>query len=123
MSPPFIAPVPNLPTVSCETLKNSSIGQKTKGDDPNSMKSPRFSRRPPILYFVAAACLPLGLSAADESPPSPRTHVLFMGADLSVQREKKLYRVVDVTGSEFKIRVNGEDVLVRTRLGAINLHV
>jgi hypothetical protein len=87
------------------------------------MKSPRFPRRPAVLGFVVAAYLPLGLVAASESAPSPRTHVLFMGADLSVQRDKKLYLVEDVTGSEFKIHVNGEDVLIRTRQGRLNLHV
>ena len=80
-------------------------------------------RRYSVRCFVAAVCLPLGLAAANESAPPPPTHVLFMGTDLSVQHEKKLYLVEDVTGSDFKIRVDRKEVRVPTRRGSIGLHV
>jgi hypothetical protein len=50
-----------------------------------------------------------------EAPASTKAHVLFMGADLEVQRDKKYYRVEDVVGSELKIRVGSKEVLVPTR--------
>jgi hypothetical protein len=58
-----------------------------------------------------------------EAPPSAKTHVLFMGADLEVQREKKFYRVEDVVGSELKIRVGRKEVLVPTRNRSTSLKV
>ena len=81
------------------------------------------SPRPAVLCLVAAVYLSLGLMAADESALPPRTYVLYMGTDLSVQYQKKLQRVEDVTGSEFKIRVDREEIRVPTRLGPVNLHV
>lgn len=67
------------------------------------------------------------LLAADppgpEKPAEAKTHVLFMGADLSVQREKKLYRVEDVVGSEFMIRVDKQEVFVPTRQRTTGLKV
>jgi len=64
------------------------------------------SRRIAVLSLVVLASV-ASLSAAEEKLPVPGSHVLFMGADLSVQRDKKIYRVEDVTGSELKIHVEG----------------
>jgi len=73
--------------------------------------------RPGLLSL--GLCLPGLLFAVDTPPPQnpgeAKTHVLFMGADLSIQREQKLYRVEDVVGSEFMIRVNKQEVFVPTR--------
>ena len=73
--------------------------------------------------LVVALCLPIFLGAAEANPPAPKTHVLFMGADLSVQRDKKIYKVEDVTGSELKIHVDQQEVLVPTRRGPVSLQV
>jgi hypothetical protein len=59
-------------------------------------------------------------------PPTgtaPKTHVLFMGADLSVQRDGKLYRIENISGSDLMIRVGQETVFVPTRQGALGLQV
>jgi len=91
-----------------------------------AMKTPRRLLLRPILG-VAAFVLPALMAAAGETappaPPAAPSHVLYMGADLSVARGKKLYRVEDVTGSEFRIKINGEEVLVPTRRGPVDLHV
>jgi hypothetical protein len=58
-----------------------------------------------------------------ETSPSAKTHVLFMGADLEVQREKKFYRVEDVVGSDLKIRIGRKEVLVPTRNRSTSLKV
>ena len=87
------------------------------------MKALRFPRPLSALFLAAAAGLQPGPAPAADTVPPPRTHVLFMGTDLSVMHQKKLRRVEDVTGSEFKIRVDGHVILVPTRLAPINLHV
>ena len=90
------------------------------------MKIPRFS---PVLCLVVNVCLPAWLAAAEtkvaetKAAPAPGTHVLFMGADLSVQRDKKIYKVDDIAGSDFKIHVGREEVLVPTRQGPVNLQI
>jgi len=76
-----------------------------------------------ILSIVAALGGPLFLAGAEGKSPIPKTHVLFLGADLSVQYDKKVYRVEDVTGSELKIHVDQQEVLVPTRRGPVGLQV
>jgi hypothetical protein len=73
--------------------------------------------------LAVCLCLPLALAAADEKTSAPKTHVLFLGADLSVQHDKKLYRVEDVTGSALKIKIGRDDILVPTRMGPVALQV
>jgi len=72
---------------------------------------------------LAAVFLPLCLVGATEKTPPPANHILFMGANLSVQRDKKIYRVEDIAGSEIKIRVDQQAVYVPTRAGPVNLQV
>jgi len=78
-------------------------------------------------FFPGLLLLPLGVSAAEtaaaKKPEEPKSHVLFMGADLSVQREKKFYRVENVVGSEFMIRVNKKEVFIPTRLRSTEIKV
>ena len=81
-----------------------------------------------ILGLAAAFCGPLCVAAekktADPKQPDPvKPYVLFMGADLAVEREKSFYRVEDVTGSEFKIRIKQKEFFVPTRNRATNLRV
>lgn len=85
------------------------------------METSRYSYWHRILLLISATVLPLGAASEDNAPPS--SHVLFMGADLSVLHAKKLYLVKDVTGSSLSIRVDGDEVLVPTTRGSINLHV
>lgn len=74
--------------------------------------------------LAGCAVLILASPARAAEPPAPaKTHVLFMGADLEVQRDKKFYRVEDVVGSELKIRVGRKEVLVPTRNRSTSLKV
>ena len=76
-----------------------------------------------VLSVVAVLCLPPLVAGAEEKTQPPKTHALFMGADLVVQREKKLYRVEDVAGSEFMIHVDKQEVFVPTRNRQTGLQV
>ncbi len=78
---------------------------------------------PRTVVLALTLVLPPLLGAADEKTAPPKTHVLFMGADLSVQRDNKVYRVEDITGSELKIHVDQQEVLVPTRRGPVGLQV
>ncbi|MES1168567.1 MAG: hypothetical protein ABUL61_05305, partial [Oleiharenicola lentus] len=73
------------------------------------------ARRLVCLGFATLATLLPLLRAAEVKPETPKTHVLFMGADLEVQREKKYYRVEDVMGSELKVHIGKREVFVPTR--------
>lgn len=80
------------------------------------------------LGLAGLVALPTLLSAADPAPkskaPDPtRPYVLFMGADLAVQRDKRYYRVEDVIGSEFKISVGKKEFFVPTRNRATDIKV
>jgi hypothetical protein len=52
--------------------------------------------------------------AADTAPAAaePKTHTLFMGADFSIEQGGQLYRVQDVDGGSFVIKVDGKEVRV-----------
>lgn len=84
-------------------------------------------RRLPLSVFCllgAVAVLPAGSQpGAPSAPLVPKTHVLFMGAELQVQREKKYHRVEDVVGSELKIRIGRREILMPTRHRSTNLRV
>jgi len=86
------------------------------------------------LLALGGFSLPVLLSGADKpkapvAPPAPAkagpppTHVLYMGADLSVQKDKKYYHVEDVVGSEFMVRINKKEVFVPTRQRTTGLKV
>src|SRR5262245_13475502 len=78
------------------------------------MNTPALRRT--ALGLVAALGFPLLVHAAPEPKETPpKTHALFMGVDVIVEREKKQYRIEDVAGSQFKITVDGKEVLVNTR--------
>lgn len=83
------------------------------------------ARRFGCLCLATVFALPPLLQGADEEPkPAPaKTHVLFMGADLAVQRDKRYHRVEDVEGSEFKIRIGKKEFFVPTRNRATGLKV
>lgn len=69
------------------------------------------------LVFPASAAVP------DGAKTEPKTHTLFMGADVSIEQNTKLYRVQDVVGGSFVIIVDGKEVKVPADFGAIKLKV
>jgi len=71
-----------------------------------------------------ALCLLLALPAGAATPPAAgKTHTLFMGAEIAVERNKKFYRVEDISGSSFRIRIGQHDVLVPTRQAVAQLRI
>ncbi len=73
--------------------------------------------RTSLLFFLIL--LEVDLRAEDVAPvtvtAAPKSHVLFMGTDISIERGKKLYRIQDVLGTSFIISVDGEKTFVPMR--------
>jgi len=82
------------------------------------MTIPRSLAAPAIASLLAVVA-----GGAPDQPAPAKTHVLFMGADLSVQRDKQYYRVEDVVGSELMIRINRKEIFVPTRFRSTGLKV
>lgn len=81
-----------------------------------------LTRFVPFLGLVGTCGVWAGVNPTAGGATAP-THVLFMGADLSVQQGKKFHRVEDVDGSEFVIQIKGERKFIRTRLAANNVKI
>ena len=67
--------------------------------------------------------LPCLLVAALADQPAPKSVTLFLGMDLAVQREARFHRVVDVNGSELKIKIGKKEFFVPTRRQLTGLKV
>ncbi len=69
-------------------------------------------------FCCALAPLSLGTALAATPPPAstppsaPKTHVLFMGADISLKKDKDFHRVEDVTPGALVISPGGRRVEV-----------
>lgn len=87
------------------------------------MMPPRFALFPALALLPALTASAADAAAAADPSAPPKPYVLFMGADLTVQREKKFYRVEDVVGSELKISINRKEFFVPTRRGQTSLKV
>jgi hypothetical protein len=91
-------------------------------------------------FRVRAGCLLAACSAfassgrADVSKDKPitmdkvvvkeaKTHTLFMGADISINLDKDLYPVRDVTGSSWVIEINHQEKVVSARQAPLNLKI
>ncbi len=72
---------------------------------------------------IVTAIFPALASAAEPQPGTaePKTHTLFMGADVYVEQDKEFYRVEDVVGGSFVIKVKGKEVGVPSEWGAPKL--
>jgi hypothetical protein len=76
----------------------------------NSIHS-RRARHAAWLASLALAAIPIGLQSAGApiaGAETPKTHNLYMGADLSVERNGRLYPVFDVVGDALVINVEGK---------------
>jgi hypothetical protein len=71
---------------------------------------------------MIAAAFPAAAAQTD-SQGEQKTHTLFMGADVSVEQNKALYRVQDVSGNSWVITVKGEPVTVSAKDGPIALKI
>lgn len=93
------------------------------------------SHLPPIkaLRQVAVGVLLTGASSIAATTPAPatpavspsgsKTHVLFVGADISVEKDKKLYHVEDVAGDNFIVTINKQPVRISTDRSEVAIRV
>jgi hypothetical protein len=80
-----------------------------------------------FLGFVAST----PQAGADERPTvmeavtvsAPKTHTLFMGADISLSLGGELYPVRDVVGASWVLSIGGQEKLVSTKEAATNLKI
>jgi hypothetical protein len=75
------------------------------------------------LAAVLAVAPRLTAATPDAAPGEPKTHTLFMGADVLIEQDKVFYRVQDVEGGSFLIKVKGKVVKIPANWGAIKLKV
>lgn len=68
---------------------------------------------------VAIAAIPVYADSQD----TPKTHTLFMGADISVGKDKDLFPVKDVVGSSWVVDANGRPMIVSAKEGPINIKI
>ena len=82
---------------------------------PRFMSSAFFGSSLPCLFVLSLAPAP----AADPAKP----YTLFMGVDFSVQKDKEFYRVRDVNGGDFVVRVGNQEVSIPMHKGLGTLKV
>ncbi|HZZ20988.1 MAG TPA: hypothetical protein VFE25_16555 [Opitutaceae bacterium] len=54
---------------------------------------------------------------------SPKTHTLFMGADIDLNLDRDLYRVHDVVGSNWVVQISGRDHVVSSKSAPEHLKI
>jgi hypothetical protein len=82
-----------------------------------------MSSPPPARTRLLALLLLAPFSAAVATAAETKGYTLFMGTDLSVQQEKDYYRIVDVDGGMFVVRMKNEEVRIPMRRGSGSLKV
>jgi hypothetical protein len=95
------------------------------------MKTTSSTRHPagPLVAWIPLLATVFGpalFAAADTPAPAvtePKTHTLYMGADLDLQVNQDFSRVRDVSGSAFIVRAKGKEVAVPMNGGPITLKV
>jgi hypothetical protein len=98
------------------------------------LKCSRSQSVRPILAAFLAASLGLSVFADGVREQKPvtmdplvvketKTHTLFMGADISINLDRDLYPVRDVTGSSWVIEINHQDKVVSAREAPLNLKI
>src|SRR5579883_2056231 len=78
---------------------------------------------PSLRLATAFALLAVSKVFAADPTPAPKTHVLFMGADIDVERNGSFHRVRDVKGDAFVIDEGGENKKIHMSSGSVNLKV
>jgi hypothetical protein len=54
---------------------------------------------------------------------SPKTHTLFMGADIAINLDRDTYRVQDVMGSSWVVQIGGRDRVISAKEAPLNLKI
>ena len=83
-------------------------------------------RNPPrlrhlIVGFLACVLASPSMHAIPE--PGKAAYTVFMGVDLELEHQKSLYRVEDVAGSYFVVRINGKEEMIPTRDGSARMRI
>ncbi len=83
-----------------------------------SRRAGSFARTPLLFSLVLFATKAVAADVVPVTPPpEAKTHTLFMGTEVSIEHDKKLYRLQDVIGSSFVISVDGAKTIVPMRGG------
>lgn len=77
----------------------------------------------PALLVGALFAFAASLAAKPAPDASPKTHLLFMGADFSVEWQGKLCPVLDVDGSTFIVDAGGQRVTVPSRTSSLGIKI
>jgi len=87
-------------------------------------ESPARPRMTLGLFLALSMSLPAVLPGAPAEPAADaKTHTLFMGTDISIERNKTYHRVKDVAGDSFLITVKGDPVFIPVKSNNLNLKI
>jgi hypothetical protein len=73
-----------------------------------------------IVFLVRALAVPMSAAPSDAAA-DPKTFTLFLGTELSVERDHAFHRVEDVKGASFVVEIGGAEVRVPMSAGSVNL--
>lgn len=76
-----------------------------------------------LLPVVLGGSAALAASTAPAPDTGPKPYSLFMGTDLSVERNKAFHRVKEVSGSSFVITLNGRPEFIPGNRSGLNLKI
>ncbi len=75
-----------------------------------------------LIGILALSAIPAA-EAAGAASPEPKTHSLFVGADLAVEQRQVFWPVVDVSGTTFVVNAKDRLVKVDVSHGQVNIKV
>ena len=78
---------------------------------------------PAYPWLLSAAAALLAATTARADSPEDKSHTLFMGADLAIGLDHRLYPVTDVEGSSWVILKGGEPTSIPTRTAALEIKI
>ena len=79
-----------------------------------------------MLALMAAStgyAAPSAPAASVPTETAEKSHTLFMGVDISVEKDKKFHRVRDVSGSSWIINLNGRPEIIPTERKALSVRI
>jgi len=89
----------------------------------NTSPHKEFSLGPVAVRALATVAALVALRALAETQDAPKTHTLFMGADVYVGTDKDIYAVKDVVGTSWVVDVNGKERVIPARQGPLNIKI
>jgi hypothetical protein len=83
----------------------------------------KFPITRPLVHTVLITAFALPVSIVAAPADGKPAYTLFMGADLLLEHGDKFHRVEDVSGSRFKITLEGKAVYVMTEFGTARMRI